>query len=193
MQGKDKKGKTYLKVKSFFDIVFSILFLFFLGWLILILIVCSSIDTKSFGIFKQNRVGLNNRKFYIYKIKTINDSAPKKTSVFGSFLRSSKLDEFPQLINILKGDMSFVGPRPDVPGYADMLLGEDAIILSVKPGITGPASIIFRNEEKILAAKKNAKAFNDDVIWPQKVKINKDYVKNLSFKQDLIYLLKTLI
>ena len=87
--------------------------------------------------------------------------------------------------------MSFVGPRPDVPGYADKLKGEDRIILSVRPGITGPASIKYKNEEELLATKEDPKKYNDTVIWPDKVAINKEYVKNWSLKKDIEYILRT--
>lgn len=116
-----------------------------------------------------------------------------KITRWGAFLRKYKLDELPQLINILKGEMSFVGPRPDVEGYADLLTDSDRIILSVKPGITGPAQIKYKNEEKILSSQENPQQYNDRVIWPDKVKINKDYVENYSFKRDLQFLIKTWI
>ena len=89
--------------------------------------------------------------------------------------------------------MSFVGPRPDVKGYADVLVGEDRIMLQVKPGLTGPAQLKYRHEEELLSDVTNPKAYNDEVLWPDKVKINVDYVKNWSFKQDLIYMVQTLI
>ena len=106
--------------------------------------------------------------------------------------RKYKIDELPQLINVLKGDMSFVGPRPDVPGYADKLEGEDRIILSIKPGITGPATLKYKNEEEILANVDDPVKYNNQVIWPDKVKINKEYIKNWSLKKDIEYILKTI-
>ena len=119
------------------------------------------------------------------------DRDPRITKI-GRFFRKTKIDELPQLINVLKGDMSFVGPRPDVPGYADRLQGEDRIILSVKPGITGPATLKYKNEEEILAKVDNPEKYNDEVIWPDKVRINKEYIKNWSLKRDIIYILKTI-
>lgn len=151
--------------------------------------------------FLQKRVGENGKLFTIIKIKTMypnkkgstvttaNDSRITKS---GKFFRKYKIDELPQLINVLKGDMSFVGPRPDVPGYADKLEGEDRIILSIKPGITGPASLKYKNEEEILANVENPNEYNDKVIWPDKVKINKEYIKNWSLKKDIEYIIKTL-
>ncbi|MCK4713179.1 MAG: sugar transferase, partial [Marinosulfonomonas sp.] len=111
---------------------------------------------------------------------------------WGAFFRRWKLDELPQLWNVLKGDMSFVGPRPDVPGYLDQLSGEGKILLELRPGITGPASLKYRDEETILAQVDDPKAYNDEVIWPDKVAINIDYYRNWSLKADLIYILKTL-
>jgi lipopolysaccharide/colanic/teichoic acid biosynthesis glycosyltransferase len=112
---------------------------------------------------------------------------------FGSVFRSWKLDELPQLFNVLIGDMSIVGPRPDVPGYADRLNDEDRVILLLRPGITGPASIKYRNEEEILAASDDAVLYNDMVIWPDKVMINKNYIMNYSFLRDIQYALETII
>ena len=112
---------------------------------------------------------------------------------FGKFLRDYKLDELPQLFNILKGEMSFVGPRPDVIGYADVLKGTDRIILQVKPGITGPAQLKYKNEDDLLAQVENPIQYNDEVLWPDKVKINIEYVKNWSFQKDLYYIYRTMI
>jgi lipopolysaccharide/colanic/teichoic acid biosynthesis glycosyltransferase len=94
---------------------------------------------------------------------------------------------------VLVGDMSFVGPRPDVPGYADTLQGEDRIILSVRPGITGPATVKYRNEEELLSQQPDAHLYNREVIWPDKVRINKEYIRNHSFLKDLQYLFRTVI
>jgi lipopolysaccharide/colanic/teichoic acid biosynthesis glycosyltransferase len=112
---------------------------------------------------------------------------------FGKFLRAYKLDELPQLYNVLVGDMSLVGPRPDVSGYADYLEGEDRIILSIKPGITGPATIKFKNEEDLLSDQKNPKKYNDDVIWPEKIKINKQYIQKWSLFNDIKCIVNTII
>lgn len=143
-------------------------------------------------LFKQTRIGKEGRPFTIYKLRTI----PKgkiQPNTWGRFLRKTKLDELPQIINILKGEMTWVGPRPDVPGYADQLKGEDRIILTVKPGITGLASLKYRNEEQILAQQSNPLQYNDEVIWPDKVRINKWYVENRSFKLDLLVMYYTLM
>lgn len=147
----------------------------------------------AFGIFKQQRIGKNGALFTIYKLETLKETedglAPKP---FGKLVRRFKIDEWPQLFNVLKGDMSFVGPRPDVRGYADALKGEDRLILSVRPGITGPATLKYKNEEQILSLQDNPAAYNDKVLWPDKIKINKTYVKEWSFRKDLLYIWKTI-
>lgn len=142
-------------------------------------------------LFKQTRIGKEGRPFTIYKLRTI----PKgkiQPNAWGRFLRKTKLDELPQIINILKGEMTWVGPRPDVPGYADQLKGEDRIILTVKPGITGLASLKYRNEEQLLAQQSNPLQYNDEVIWPDKVRINKWYVKNKKGKLDFLIICYTI-
>lgn len=188
-------------IKRIFDFIVALIGLILTWPIILIAWIVASIETKSNGFFLQKRVGENGKLFTIIKIKTMypnkkgstvttaNDSRITKS---GKFFRKYKIDELPQLINVLKGDMSFVGPRPDVPGYADKLEGEDRIILSIKPGITGPASLKYKNEEEILANVENPNEYNDKVIWPDKVKINKEYIKNWSLKKDIEYIIKTL-
>jgi len=165
-----------------------------LGWL------AATIETGRNGFFLQERVGRGGRIFRIVKLRTMRDipglgtvtaSNDPRITHSGAWLRRTKIDELPQLWNVLVGDMSFVGPRPDVPGYADALEGEDRIILSVRPGITGPASVKYRNEEEILSAQPDAQRYNREVIWPDKVQINKDYIRNRSFLQDLKFLFRT--
>ena len=110
---------------------------------------------------------------------------------FGKWLRKTKLDEIVELVNVLKGEMSFVGPRPDVEGYADKLEGEDRKVLELRPGITGPASLKYINEEEILAKVDNPQQYNDEVIFPDKVKINLDYYHNRTFWGDIKIILNT--
>lgn len=156
---------------------------------ILILIIISTIDTRKYGVFKQKRVGENGSFFVIFKIRTINEN--QKISRLAKFLRRTKIDEIPQLFNILFGDMSFVGPRPDLIGFADRLKGEDKIILTIKPGLTGPSSIKYFDEEKILKETENKEKIIT-TFWKDKIKINKDYILNYSFCKDIYYLLKTI-
>ena len=186
-------------IKNLFDYILALILLIFLVGLIILLIIISSIDTNQFGLFTQNRVGKNGRIFKIYKIRSMkgfqtSSITTKEHNItpFGQFLRDYKLDELPQLFNIIKGEMSFVGPRPDVIGYADKLEGKDRIILSVKPGITGPAQLKYRNEDDILSKVEDPIKYNDEVLWKDKVKINVDYVMNLSFTNDLNYIIKTI-
>ncbi len=186
-------------IKRMFDVVFSLIGLLITWPIISIAWVTSTIETKSNGFFLQKRVGKNGKLFTIVKIKTmypnkghsVTTANDERITKFGRFFRKYKIDELPQLINVLKGDMSFVGPRPDVPGYADRLEGEDRIILSIRPGITGPASLKYKNEEEILANVKNPKEYNDKIIWPDKVRTNKEYIRNWSFKKDIEYIIKT--
>jgi len=186
-----------------FDVVLSIVGLLLLGWLIVLIWISNSFICRSNGFFLHKRIGLYGKEFNIIKFKTMLPKTGINTSIttadderitrFGSFLRTYKIDELPQLFNIMKGEMSFVGPRPDVAGYADKLQGEDRIILSVRPGITGPAQLAYKDEEQILAQKNNAIKYNDEVIWPDKVRINRNYINNYSFFKDLIYIWKTII
>lgn len=190
--------------KRTFDIVFSALGLVVVWPLVVLCALVASIETKSFGIFKQVRVGLDGRTFIVYKIKTMFSPKAKEgrsaiTAISsdmitksGAFFRKYKLDELPQLFNVLTGDMSFVGPRPDVPGYADRLKGKDRVMLTIRPGITGPASIKYKNEEELLKGQSDPKSFNDKVIWPDKVNINIQYIENYSFLKDLKYIARTI-
>jgi len=197
-------------IKRIFDFIVVFFGLIFLLIPILILILISSFSLKVFGLYKQRRVGQNSKLFTIYKIRTMRDldfskdsklklldkygitlKGDKRVSFFGKFLRRYKLDELPQLYNVLIGDMSLVGPRPDVIGYADKLEGKDRIILKVKPGITGPATLAFRDEESLLTKQEDPFTYNNEVLWPQKVAMNVLYVKNWSFKKDLIYIYQT--
>ncbi len=202
MKFKQKLTRQKQYVKRWFDILGSIFLLMCLSWLILLLVLLATIDTKRIGLFTQKRIGYHGKSFLIFKIRTMYINTAIKThitttndsrlTVFGKLLRKYKLDELPQLFNVLFGQMSFVGPRPDVKGFADELIGEDRIILTVKPGITGPASLKVKNEEVLLALQDYPEEYNRKVIWPQKVAVNKQYVENYSFKQDIVILIKTL-
>ena len=143
-------------------------------------------------LFTQTRIGYRGIPFTIYKFRTYTEEGAKQTFC-GSILRKIKLDELPQLYNLLKGDMVLVGPRPDIPGYADTLEGEDAIILTVKPGITGLASLKYKKEEFLLQSQKHPKQYNDEIIWPDKVRINKWYVYHRTFFMDVKIIFYTLL
>lgn len=177
-------------IKRVFDFILAFFLFFFFLIVMLLGYILASIDTASNGFFLQKRVGQYGKVFKIYKLRTMH-SRTHKISAIGSFFRKTKLDEIPQLINILNGTMSFVGPRPDIPGYADKLSGDDQKILHFKPGITGLASLKYRNEEYLLSQQSNPLAYNDHVIWPDKVRINKWYVSNWSLMLDIKILFYT--
>ncbi len=192
-----------LCIKRGFDIITSFVGLFLFSWLIIISFTLASIDTRMSGFFVQTRVGKNGQVFKVIKIRTMRNIASFHTTVttvndpritsLGAFFRRTKIDELPQLINVLLGQMSIVGPRPDVSGYYDMLPDEDKkILLSVRPGITGPATLKYRAEEEILATVEDPETYNRKVIFPDKVRINREYIGNYSFINDLRYIWATL-
>ena len=152
-------------------------------------------------LFRQERVGKDGRLFTLVKFRTMSADAgggpvsvkgDARVTPLGARLRRCKLDELPELWNVLKGDMSFVGPRPDVPGYADALTGEDREILRFRPGITGPATLKYRNEETLLSSVEDPLRYNDEVIYPDKVRINRYYCSHCSFLEDIRIIMATL-
>jgi len=190
-------------IKYIFDRLFSLMLLVVLSPVMLVIFIFHKIKMpKGSFLYRQVRVGKDAKLFRIFKIRTLVDDSELGGSVtiagderilpFGKWLRDSKVDTFFELINILIGDMSFVGPRPDVPGYADKLEGDDRVILKLRPGLTGPASIKYRHEGKILAEQDDPLRYNDEVIWPDKVKINKDYYENWSVWRDISILWETI-
>lgn len=187
--------------KRGFDLVVSLVALLGTLWLIIIAWLVATVDTGENGLFSQARVGKDGKIFRVYKIRTMRTISGATTVTvlndpritrFGRIFRKTKIDELPQLINVLLGQMSFVGPRPDVPGYADKLTGNDRIILTVRPGITGPATLQYRNEEQLLAKQDDPRRYNDEVLYPEKVRINREYIENYSFMKDMRYILLTI-
>ena len=178
-------------IKRLFDVFFSSLGLLVLGWIVLLFWVLATFDTQSNGFFVQERIGQFGRVFRIYKLKTM-QPVTANISKLGAFLRRSKIDELPQLWNVLIGDMSLVGPRPDVAGYYDVLQGEARKILELKPGISSAASLKYRNEEALFKQQTQPLDYNDTVIFPDKVQLNLDYYYHRSFWGDLVILWKTL-
>jgi lipopolysaccharide/colanic/teichoic acid biosynthesis glycosyltransferase len=168
--------------KFSFDLVLAIVLLLAVSPFILFVLFIASVSAKPNGFFVQQRIGQHAKPFTIYKLRTMQDG---KVTRMGKFLRKTKIDELPQLINILKGDMSFVGPRPDVPGYYDKLKGSDRCVLLLKPGLTSLAAIKYRNEEELLANQENPLLYNDQVIFPDKVKMNVEYLNKKSFWYDM--------
>lgn len=187
-------------VKRIFDISISVVILPFVIIPLILLIVLATLDTGKNGLFVQKRIGRFGIPFNLYKIRSLKGTdhpdavaIKQNETKFGSWLRRTKLDELPQLFNVLRGDMSLVGPRPDVAGYADLLKGEDRIILEVRPGVTGPATLKYKDEDKLLLQQLDPREHNDTVLWPDKVAINKDYVKNWSLKKDIFFLIKSIL
>ena len=185
-----------------FDRIVAFLGLVVLFLPLLVIAILIKIDSKGPAFFLQKRIGKNGKPFRIVKFRTMYEQAegdsvttaddPRVTRM-GHWLRHSKVDCLTELVNVFIGQMSFVGPRPDVPGYADQLQGDDRRILGLRPGITGPASIKYRNEEELLAQQADPKTYNDTIIWPDKVKINLNYLDNWNFFEDIKLIFKTII
>ena len=189
--------------KRIFDIVFSCLGLILLAPVLVVLAIIIKLDSKGPVLFIQSRVGLNNKDFNIFKFRTMQMESDKKglltlgnkdsrITKVGYFLRRYKIDEFPQLLNIVIGDMSFVGPRPELRKYVNYYPQEDLSVLSVRPGITGLASIEFRNEVELLKAAKDPENYFIESIIPEKLKLNKLYIEKRSFWFDLKLIIITI-
>jgi lipopolysaccharide/colanic/teichoic acid biosynthesis glycosyltransferase len=190
-------------IKYIFDRVVSLVGLLLI-WPLLLLVVLMIRRSMpgAPAIFKQQRVGKDGRLFTMYKFRTmvphhsgssVSVAGEDRITPLGKTLRRYKLDELPELWNILIGDMSFVGPRPDVPGYADCLEGEDREILNLRPGITGPASLKYRDEEELLAKVEDPIAYNNEVIYPDKVRLNRYYYHHYSFVMDIRMIFATVL
>lgn len=190
-------------LKNSFDKIFALIGLLVLWPLLLLIALLIRVKMPDgAALFRQQRVGQHGKLFTMVKFRTmttthhgssISVAGESRITPLGAFLRKYKLDELPELWNILKGDMSFVGPRPDVPGYADKLIGKDRDILQLKPGITGPATLKYRNEEELLAQQPNPQQYNDEVIFPDKVKINLEYLHHHSFWGDIRIIIQTIL
>ena len=194
------KHKIGFFFKWCFDRVVALVGLIVLFLPLLVIAILIKIDSKGPVFFLQWRIGKEGKPFRICKFRTmlhqsegdsITISSDPRITRMGLWLRHSKVDCLTELVNVLIGQMSLVGPRPDVPGYADQLQGDDRQILQLRPGITGPASIKYRNEEELLAQQADPKWYNDNVIWPDKVKINLEYLENWTFLGDIRFILKT--
>ena len=189
-------------MKRIFDFLLSLFGLLILAPILLILALLIKLDSKGPVFYRQVRVGKNNEDFKIFKFRTmhvnadklglltVGDRDPRVTNI-GVFLRKYKLDELPQLINVLIGNMSFVGPRPEVRKYVNLYSAEDMTILNVKPGITDYASIAYRDEAEIIKKAPNPeKAYIEDIM-PEKIKLNKVYINNYGVLTDIKIILKT--
>ena len=183
------------RTASFFGLIFLFPILIIVGILIRIKMPGGPV------IFKQRRVGRHGKLFTMYKFRSMTVShsgssvsvrGENRITPLGAKLRKYKLDELLELWNVLIGDMSFVGPRPDVPGYADQLTGENKLILKLRPGITGPASLKYANEEELLAQVPDPVKYNNEIIFPDKVQINLDYYYTHTFRGDLKLIFQTI-
>ena len=195
--------KATLFLKKMFDFSLSLILLVALSPIFLILALAVKFTSKGEIIFKQKRVGVYGKEFYVLKFRTmvkdaeslgkqitVGERDPRITSV-GHFLRKFRLDEFPQLINVLKGEMSFVGARPEVPYYVDFYTDEMMATLLTPPGITGTASIYFKDEAKMLEIEPDAEKCYINHILPVKMKMNLDYLKEISVWYDIKLMFKT--
>jgi lipopolysaccharide/colanic/teichoic acid biosynthesis glycosyltransferase len=187
-------------VKRAFDVAGAGCGLVLLGWAIPALSWLARRSTGGSGLFRQQRVGREGRHFEILKLRTMRAGPPGSTVTtavdpritrVGRVLRRTKLDELPQLVNVLRGEMSLVGPRPDVPGLVVVEGPQADVILSVPPGITGPATLVFRDEEALLARQADPEAYNWEVLMPAKARINEHYVRTWRLRRDLRYLVMT--
>ncbi len=190
-------------MKRIFDVVLSAIGLLVLLPFFLVLAIFIVLDSKGGVFYKQVRVGKNNTDFYLYKFRSMRTDADKqglltvggrdpRITKIGYFIRKYKIDELSQLINVLKGDMSLVGPRPEVRKYVDLYSPEQLQVLSVKPGITDPASIAYFNENELLAKSPHPEETYIKEVMPAKLKINLAYINNRNFVTDLKIILKTL-
>lgn len=181
-------------LKWVFDRIMALLGLLFLWPVLLVVAILIKCQMPGPVLFVQQRVGKDGKLFNCHKFRSmtvghhgssVSVAGEARITPLGAKLRKYKLDELPELWDVLIGNMSFVGPRPDVPGYADKLQGEDCIILTLRPGITGPATLKYRNEEELLAAVEDPVKYNDEIIYPDKVRINRYYASHYSFADDM--------
>ncbi|MBP5666553.1 MAG: sugar transferase [Salinivirgaceae bacterium] len=186
-------------VKWFFDRTLSLVLLMALMPVLLLVAIVILLTSGAPVFYIQERIGQNAKPFKLIKFRTMKgeEESPvaaaelNRITRVGRWLRRTKIDELPELLNIFVGDMSFVGPRPDVAGYADKLEGDDRRLLTMKPGLTGVASLKYRNEEDLLAAQPNPQEYNDKVIWPDKVRLNLLYMERQSLWLDVKVLICT--
>lgn len=191
--------------KFIFDRVVSFIGLVCFCWLFFVIGILIKIKMPGPVFFVQTRVGRNGKLFKVHKFRSMRELGDHevKTGIaaaelsritsLGAVLRKYKLDELPELWDVLIGNMSFVGPRPDIPGYADQLMGENREILRLRPGITGPASLKYRDEEELLKKVDDPIRYNDEVIYPDKVRLNLYYLRNYSFLMDIRIIFATVL
>jgi lipopolysaccharide/colanic/teichoic acid biosynthesis glycosyltransferase len=192
----------YSSFKRFFDIISSLMVLMLLSPLLLIIGLWIVLDSKGGAFYKQERIGKNNKPFDLYKFRSMRPNSDiqgqitigndNRITKVGKFIRKYKIDELPQLFNILRGDMSVVGPRPEVKKYVDLYNEEQLKVLSVKPGLSDYASIEYFDEQTVLGKAKDPNKEYIEVVMPAKLKLNLKYIKDKSFTTDLKIIFKTL-
>lgn len=191
-------------IKRLFDIFCSSIGLIILSPILLLLALLIKLESKGPVFFLQTRVGLNNTDFKLFKFRSMFMDAEKRGQLtvgmrdpritrMGYYLRKFKLDELPQLLNVIKGDMSLVGPRPEVRKYVNFYNTKQMQVLTVRPGITDYASIKFINENELLAQANDPEAFYISDIMPQKLELNISYIKQKGFFKDISLILKTFL
>ena len=189
-------------VKRFLDFSCSLLALIVLAPLWLLIALAIVLESRGGVLYRQSRVGRDDRDFTLYKFRTMRTGSDKKglltvgdrdsrVTKVGYFLRKYKLDEFPQLINIIKGDMSIVGPRPEVRKYVDLYTPEQRQVLTVRPGLTDYASIRYVHESEILARSDNPEQTYIDEVMPAKLALNLEYIQHQSLKEDFKLIFQT--
>lgn len=191
-------------MKRLFDIIVSFFSLLFFAPIIIIVSILVKLTSTGPVFYRQIRVGENNRDFKIFKFRTMRVDSDKlglltvsntdsRITKVGYYLRKYKLDELPQLINVFIGNMSLVGPRPEVRKYVDLYSPEQMMVFKVRPGITDLASIEFRNENEILSTKDDPNQYYIDVIMPRKIAINLSYIENRTIWKDISVIIQTFI
>jgi len=187
-------------IKRIFDIIVSLVGLLLISPILLIISILIKLSMPGPILFRQQRTGRYGKLFTIVKFRSmvVNEDSnttsilgDNRITPLGAILRKYKLDELPELWNVLKGDMSLVGPRPDVPEFTDRLKGKEMAILQLRPGITGPATLKYSNEERLLAEVDNPQKYTDEIIWPDKVRLNLDYYYNWSLAKDIQIIFRT--
>ena len=191
-------------IKRIFDFVVSLVGVIIISPILLIVAIAIKIDSKGDILFLQKRVGRKGKPFYIYKFRTMVTDAEKlgkqitvgkdnRITKVGAFLRKYKIDELPQLLNVVKGEMSLVGPRPEVPRYVELYTEEEKKVLDIRPGITDLASLRYKDENDILGKVENPEEYYINIIMKDKLKLNLEYIEKSNILFDISLIFKTII
>lgn len=192
--------------KRSLDLALALPMLVLLSPVLVLSVLAATVDTGEFGIFRQTRIGRHGRPFTIWKLRTMRGvprggvgaagvtvAGDPRITPLGALFRRLRLDEVPQLAHVVLGQMSLVGPRPDVPGFADTLEGRERALLQLRPGLTGPATLRYRNEAALLAQADDPVVWNREVLWPDKVRLNMAYLEQWRLRLDLHLLWRTMV